>query len=328
MDIITTEQFDAIQAVQRPPSAKTSVDEPVAPEVDAQPPQDPLPIVPPAKLQQPDEATPSLPDQTPNISAPSPVFIPEATPPEVENPVIEPEPSAPVSSVRPVARPVRRIAPEPVAAPEPDAQLSELDQVSTTPADTPAEVVEEKDATARPETATEIPTEPTEVASAPIKSIRPKLRPAARPAATRTSQADVSSEPGATTNTDAAVNAAMAAAMADLPATPSGPPLAQGEKDALRVSVEQCWVIDPGSLSANVVVVVGMSLDRDGSIVGNSIRRISTHGGDEASARAAFEAVRRAVLRCQRGGFNLPAEKYDSWREIELTFNPENMRRR
>ena len=43
---------------------------------------------------------------------------------------------------------------------------------------------------------------------------------------------------------------------------------------------------------------------------------------------AAFEAARRAVLRCQRGGFDLPIEKYDHWRDIEMTFNPEKMRRR
>ena len=38
-----------------------------------------------------------------------------------------------------------------------------------------------------------------------------------------------------------------------------------------------------------------------------------------------LERARRAVLRCQRGGYDLPPEKYDQWREIELTFNPEGM---
>ncbi|MGH1466448.1 MAG: hypothetical protein ACRBBQ_13930 [Cognatishimia sp.] len=328
VEIITPEQFDAIQTRQHPPAAETDVEVPVAPEVDVEPPQNPIPIEPPSTRQQPEETTPSIPDRSPVISEPTPVIIPEVAPPDVEPPVVEPEPSAPISSIRPVARPVRRVAPEPVVAPEPDVQLSEVDQIQTSPADTPADIVQETKASARPETATETPTEPTEVAAAPKTSIRPKLRPAARPTTAQNSQPATSIESNVEAETDAAVIAAMAEVLADQAATPSGPPLAQGEKDAFRVAVEQCWVVDPGSLSANVTVVIGMSLDRDGRIVANSIRRISAQGGDEATARAAFEAVRRAVMRCQRGGYDLPAEKYDSWREIELTFNPENMRRR
>ena len=38
------------------------------------------------------------------------------------------------------------------------------------------------------------------------------------------------------------------------------------------------------------------------------------------------QAARRAILRCQKGGYNLPVEKYEHWREIEMTFNPEKMR--
>ena len=43
-------------------------------------------------------------------------------------------------------------------------------------------------------------------------------------------------------------------------------------------------------------------------------------------ARQAFEAARRAIIRCGAQGFDLPREKYDHWRDIEMVFNPEKMR--
>ncbi|MEK6216507.1 MAG: energy transducer TonB, partial [Boseongicola sp.] len=57
----------------------------------------------------------------------------------------------------------------------------------------------------------------------------------------------------------------------------------------------------------------------------NDIRQVSAAGGDAATQRAAFDAARRAILRCQKGGFPLPVEKYEHWRDIEMTFNPEGM---
>jgi hypothetical protein len=39
--------------------------------------------------------------------------------------------------------------------------------------------------------------------------------------------------------------------------------------------------------------------------------------------RAAAESVLRAIRRCQP--FNMPVEKYKSWRDIELTFDPRKM---
>ena len=49
-------------------------------------------------------------------------------------------------------------------------------------------------------------------------------------------------------------------------------------------------------------------------------------GGSDTSARQAFEAARRAIIRCGATGYDLPIEKYEQWREIEMTLNPERMR--
>jgi len=34
----------------------------------------------------------------------------------------------------------------------------------------------------------------------------------------------------------------------------------------------------------------------------------------------------RAVTNCLRNGYEFPPEKYEQWKQIELTFNPEKMR--
>ena len=49
-------------------------------------------------------------------------------------------------------------------------------------------------------------------------------------------------------------------------------------------------------------------------------------GRTRTRTRIAFEAARRAVIRCGASGYHLPAEKYDQWREIEMTFDPSSMR--
>jgi hypothetical protein len=183
----------------------------------------------------------------------------------------------------------------------------------------------DQEATAPEEAADRIITEATETADdiaalAPTRSVRPPQQrpeaPAPRPAETATSaqSADIES----------ALNEAMDA---QAPTAPSGPPMTAGERDALRLSVSKCWNV--GSLSSdalNTTVVVAVSMAEDGRPETGTIRMLSSSGGNAASARQAFEAARRAIIRCGAGGFDLPREKYAQWREVEMTFNPESMR--
>ena len=107
----------------------------------------------------------------------------------------------------------------------------------------------------------------------------------------------------------------------------SGPPLTGGEKDALRVAVQRCWNV--GSLPSDALsttVVVAVSIARDGKPDTGSIRMLSSSGGSADAARQAFEAARRAIIRCGAPGFDLPLEKSSHWQDLELTFNPESMR--
>jgi hypothetical protein len=64
----------------------------------------------------------------------------------------------------------------------------------------------------------------------------------------------------------------------------------------------------------------------EGKPVTSAIRLLSSSGGPDAAAKQAYEAARRAIIRCGSKGYNLPSDKYSQWQEIEMTFNPERMR--
>lgn len=325
--VISTAEFDAILAAQEPPG---TVEEPAA----LTPPEEPVPA--PDVTQTPDpepervtpettEATP--PDETP-VETPTPVPPAEVTDttPELTQPGTDVAVALPPSD-RPQPRPSERVAPQAVAPPDPDATPDEVEREAVVPEEGEAETPQEpQEATAPEEAAPEIVTEAEEPAGAPTRSLRPAARPS------RPTVAEAQPETPAEDTTSSAVDDAVAAAIADnnQPRTsdaPSGPPLSSGERDALRVSVSNCWNV--GSLSTaalETTVVVSVNMQEDGRPLSGSIKMLSFSGGTESAASQAFEAARRAIIRCGARGFPLPQEKYDHWREIEMTFNPENMR--
>ena len=106
-------------------------------------------------------------------------------------------------------------------------------------------------------------------------------------------------------------------------------PLTASEKDGLKGAIQACWNL--GSLSdaaKRIVVTISVSLQANGRPVPNSIKLLNASPGSEAATRKAFEAGRRAILRCLTQGYELPPDKYESWRRVEIVFNPEEMRKR
>jgi hypothetical protein len=58
-------------------------------------------------------------------------------------------------------------------------------------------------------------------------------------------------------------------------------------------------------------------------VINASIRMIEPRNPPDARFQQAFEAGRRALIRCSP--YELPREKYGQWRNIEVVFNPEGM---
>ena len=108
----------------------------------------------------------------------------------------------------------------------------------------------------------------------------------------------------------------------------SSAPLTAGEKEAFKNQVLNCWAVNIGSRAANVSVILSMDMQPDGKVVASSMEMIGYKDGNQSDANVAFQAARRAVLRCQKAGYDLPKEKYEHWRNIELTFDPNEMRKR
>ena len=320
VSIISEAEFAALTAPEAAPEIETESPV-VTPPAEDSAPETPEPDA------APDVATPEVveaPDAPEDVPETLPEPLPEAALVEDNAPVID-TPETDIDGASPVAEatpaPAPRVAPVPSIAPPPEAEQAPEVVEDTTPVPEPeAEPAPEDDPQAPEEASDRIVTEAEETPdTAPATSARPRARPA-RPV--RVAEPEETPAPASDSTADAV---AAAVAEANRPANaPVGPPLTGGEKDAFRIAVGQCWVVDPGARSAGVIVTVGFSLDQTGRVQGD-VRQISASGGDAGTQRAAFDAARRAILRCQKSGYDLPAEKYGQWRDIEMTFNPEGM---
>lgn len=344
VSVISSAAFDAM--LSKAPDAATDVNTPQTPDQTAplppQPTADQRPIQ--AKVSEPDK--PSKTDQNPDLKAiiapPRTAALTEA--PETPEPPATDQvgatlivPNAPVAKtdqsgrkqpdklalVAPAEKPAPKVATEAAPKPPTDAETAKEVEKSTTPegvSETPVKPSTEK---APDQASTEIITEAKEQKStvAPVKSSRPKGRPAT-----------LKEKANAAKAIELALAQAVSEAGTGKPAekprvAASGPPLTGGEVEGLRLAVRDCWNV--GSMSTDamkITVVVGASIKRDGKVDATSVKMISATNGPDAAIKKAYETAQRAVIRCGGRGFVLPAEKYDHWRDVEITFNPEKMR--
>ncbi len=284
---------------------------------------------------------------------PAPEPTPEPTPASLPPPAAPPPRPVDAPRVAPVA------APKPPEAAIPDAVARPAEEAAPSP--TPAPPKPPAAATAPKAATTEIVTEATRTAEtprpdpdplAPETSERPRARPAPKPvevAAAEPPKADApkpetpkpetqkpeTPKPAPDVSKDA-VNDALAAALAGTAddggtetetaeaAPVAGPPMTQGEKAGLLAAVARCWNV--GALTSDTpTVVVAFDIDRGGVPEAATIRLAGATGGSDATAQQAYEVARRAIIRCGATGYPLPPEKYDTWKSVELTFNPEKM---
>ena len=290
------------------------------------PPETPAPEAPPEPIDAPEEVAAPAPE-----SAPVPVEPLIDTTVQDDVALLAPPPGATEAEPDPLPVPdeAPRIAPSVAPPPEPNVETApEVQEQTTEPA--PSELpVEEEPETAPEEATTEIVTEADEPAAAlsPTSSVRPPPRPARpEPPEPVEEVAEASAEPTPDPVQDPQPDPTPDPAPAADPAPaqiPLGPPLSQGARDGFRVAVEGCWNV--GSLSteaARMTFVVAFDMNPDGQPVSSSLRLQDYSGGSDAAAQRAFDAARRAILRCGRNGYDLPVESYGRWAQVELVFNP------
>ncbi|TDL76337.1 cell envelope biogenesis protein TolA [Palleronia sediminis] len=329
--VLSEEEFAALT---RPEIGDPAPEPEVEPEPEPEPAAEPEPEPEPEPTPEPTPEPEPAPEPEPE-SEPTPEPMPEPEPAPSEAPDL---PIAPSDSPR--AAPRVSSVPEAPAPPEAETAETRTDAVDPDPTAEAPDPVEPEAPAAPPETATEIVTEDadpgtTVAGAAPSTSARPRTRPARPTPPVETPQTPARTAEAASDNVQSAVNDTLSGLqdMAETGAAlgaPAGPPLSFGEKEAFRLAVRRCWQVDTGSESANVTVSIRFEMTPDGRVVGDSLRQTAASGGSDAAIRSAFERGRRAILRCQNenGGYQLPQDKYAHWREVEVTFNPTDMRMR
>ncbi|PZQ49266.1 MAG: hypothetical protein DI556_11995 [Rhodovulum sulfidophilum] len=324
------------------PEAATPAPEPPAPE-------------PPAPAPEPPTAEPEVTTLAPEFNPDTPLFAPSTAP------EIRVAPAPPPTELAAVAPPRARVATTIAPTPTPPAEADVSEEPvpapapSPEPVETPTPPAESADAA--PEPASETPAPEPEPEPAPLAletAARPVARrgnietaaappapstPAPTPPATparpsdlveqlreevereRTRRADATppTEPSVTAPTPPGEGAAAATSL------PSGPPITTAEREGLRLAVQRCWNLPAGLRdAAELKVTLAAELNADGSVIANSVRLVDPSPAPDARFQQAYEAGRRALLRCAPYA-DLPRDKYAQWRELEVVFNPEGM---
>ena len=333
VSLLSSAEYDAM--VASAPKVEDLAPEPAAEPVAEAAPELPAlaPETPPAES--PPAVAEPLPESLPVDAAPQPIEAPEPTAPVADEPQPIPVPNL---DQPPAPRPIDRVADVPVDQPTDAPEIADTPtpEVSdTAPPDAP--VIDTPEPEAAPQEATtQIITEAVETdVTAPQLAPTASRRPQARPERVAETPPEV---PPAVADT--AIAAALAEATAEPVAEPAaetggqtdapeGPPMTAGEIDDMRVAVKTCWNL--GTLSSDamrVTVTVRLSVGQNGVPDGASIQMVGAEGGDAAAAKQIYDTARRAIIRCGKNGFPLPPEKYDTWKDLELVFDPNGMRLR
>ena len=236
------------------------------------------------------EAEPAPPEPEPE---PEPQEAPELEP--EPQPVAEPTPPAPTPPPAEPAPPPPAPEPEPAPVPEPEPEPEPQEKVNVAPPQPPAPRLRPTPPQ-RP-----VQQEPSFDAgriAALLDKLPEERQPApAQPAPTQT--VPQQSRIGAQTS------------------------LTISELDFMRQQISACWSPPVGATNAaDLRVTMMIWLNQDGSLS----RAPQIKGGNfvvSSFQQAAQEAALRAVRRC--APYRLPVEKYASWREIELNFDPSQM---
>ena len=304
----------------------------------------PAPVVEKAPVESPQPAAAPEPEPNPFEIAEAPMPSDRPEPPRQETIEIA-EASEPPAPIQPevAPEPIEVAAAEPEPAPEPEP--TPAPEPEPTPvADSIAAAIEaaatEADDAPKAEPEPEKPAEP-QFASLPQSAPKALFRPA-KPNRAKTTERRKETVSAASTPKDegdrnvtdeiaALLNrekpSGGGAAASVTPASLGGSrtnaaTLSNSEMDMLRRAIGRCWNPPAGVMNASELVVkVSMQLDRSGQLVGRP-QILETSGG--RTGQIAGEAAVRAMRRCAPYA-QLPAEKFETWSEVVVNFDPRDM---
>lgn len=310
---VRNEEAAPLQPVARPELIVVETEPEPEPVPEAAPQPEPAPT-PPDEIATLEPAfNPDAPLSVPSVEMTLPE--PAATPP-AQLAAVSPPRSRPEASIAPAPPPVPAELPEPPreeAPPEAPEEVS-LDAPAEVP---PTTLALERSERPIPRRGNMEAQQADAQASTVVERLRQEVSRQQRetaptpPTAPSTTQATAPTPPGDTRVTETSL--------------PSGPPITNAERDGLRLAVQKCWNLPAGVREASELkVTLAAELNPDGAVISGSIRLIEPDPAPDARFQAAYDAGRRALLRCSPYT-DLPREKYARWRNLEVVFNPEGM---
>jgi hypothetical protein len=117
---------------------------------------------------------------------------------------------------------------------------------------------------------------------------------------------------------------AAAAPPSSQPRAPLGSQLSASELDLVREQIERCWNVPAGARDAQELAVdIRATVNPDGTVVTAVIVDQGRMG--DPVWRAAAESARRAFFNPACTPLKLPPEKYATWKDLTVTFNPKDL---
>jgi outer membrane biosynthesis protein TonB len=101
--------------------------------------------------------------------------------------------------------------------------------------------------------------------------------------------------------------------------------LSLSDMDALKYQLAQCWNVPTGAMNAeDLIVDIRLEVNPDRTVKVAEIVDQGRYGSDDFF-RAAADSARRAVFNPRCTPLQLPPDKYDTWKNILIRFNPKDM---
>jgi hypothetical protein len=353
---VSDAEFEAARSASSAPAEEASEQVTLPAEVALEP---EMPVVePPEPAPSREQAAEAAPSETftPRFNPAAPLSAPTEDFAAVSPDLIQPEAPSRVNEPRP--RPVPRLVPEPLDEPAEELPEAVLPTPEVLPSPQETEILPEEDAAAPPESAPEIVTEPAPQAPQALQNAgRPRSRPEriseaprqvanapeaeAAPALVEPpAEEPPAEEPAPLQSLQSQLSELVAAATPATPPTsptataPTRPspgqgglsaPISASEKEGMKLAVQRCWNLPAGLREAQELkVTVGAELTVTGEVIDGSVRLVEPNPAPDDRYQRAFDAGRRALIRCAPYT-GLPPDKYDQWRRLEIVFNPEGM---